>query len=319
MKFVALLPVRDEADIISQCLDCLLTWADEVFVFDTGSIDDTWEIVQDFATRDKRIKIVGSEPVYFNECLVRGLLFARAREGLRDGDWFLRVDADEFHHITPREFARNRLSRHEGVVYHQYYDFCVTAREVAGWVQGAETLADRSHPIEKRRRYFIPSVYAEPRMCRYRNSMRWPETVSFPHNAGFVARKRIPIRHYPNRDPVQMARRCLLRGAMMANRENHTHWRNAPTHHWTESNWQKFVVADDDIRLQYWQAGGPLPELSQTNHLGSPAKRLARFAFHYAGLPALLDGLRQGWAKDAFPRPIEPQVVQHLRVILGVH
>ena len=39
--------------------------------------------VQDFTTKDRRVKFVGSEAVYFNKFLVRGLL---ARDGLRDGD-----------------------------------------------------------------------------------------------------------------------------------------------------------------------------------------------------------------------------------------
>ena len=53
--FFALLPVRDEADIIGQCLDHAMRWADEVYVFDTGSVDNAWEIVQEFASRDKRV------------------------------------------------------------------------------------------------------------------------------------------------------------------------------------------------------------------------------------------------------------------------
>jgi glycosyltransferase involved in cell wall biosynthesis len=316
MKFVALLPVRDESDIITQCLDNLLSWADEVFVFDTGSVDETYEIVQDFAAKDRRVKLVGSKAVYFNDCLVRGLLFDKARDGLRDGDWFLRVDADEFHHVSPREFVQSRTSKYEGVVYHQYYDFCLTASEAEDWDCRKQTLADRVRPIQERRRHFIPSVYAEPRMCRYRSSMRWPKTASFPHNAGLVARARLPIRHYPNRDPNQMQRRCLLRSAMIANKENHAFWSNSTTIHWIKSDWRAFIVADDDPRLQYWKPGEPLPELTNINHLGSSLGRLFRFAFYNTVLPGVLDIFRSSWEKDAFPKPIEPEVVDSLREVL---
>jgi len=34
-----MLPVRDEADIIGQCLEHLLRWADSIYVFDNGSVD----------------------------------------------------------------------------------------------------------------------------------------------------------------------------------------------------------------------------------------------------------------------------------------
>ena len=66
MKFHCLLPVRDEADVIAQCLRHALTWADAIYVFDTGSVDETWEIVQDFAARDKRVVPIRKEPVYFS-------------------------------------------------------------------------------------------------------------------------------------------------------------------------------------------------------------------------------------------------------------
>src|SRR5437762_68452 len=48
--FHALLPVRDEGDIIRQCLEHLLVWADSVYIFDTGSVDDTWEIAREIAS-----------------------------------------------------------------------------------------------------------------------------------------------------------------------------------------------------------------------------------------------------------------------------
>jgi len=106
MLFVCLLPVRDDADIIGQCLQRLLTWADAIYVFDTGSVDDTWEIVQDFAAKDKRVMPLKKDPVYFSETRLRGWLFHQARQKMRTGDWFLRVDADEFHHVLPPEFVK---------------------------------------------------------------------------------------------------------------------------------------------------------------------------------------------------------------------
>ena len=63
--FFALLPVRDEADIIGQCLEHVLGWADEVYAFDTGSVDNAWAIVRDFASRDKRVVAMRKESVFF--------------------------------------------------------------------------------------------------------------------------------------------------------------------------------------------------------------------------------------------------------------
>src|SRR5216684_3039980 len=231
MMFHALLPVRDEADIIGQCLTHLLTWADAIYVFDTGSVDESWEIVQGFASREKRVIPLKKDPVFYSENRVRGWIFNWARSRMRDGDWFLRVDQDEFHHIPPPVFVKTHMQPHETVAYHQYYDFRLTESEVRAWEAGEETLADRLRPIEERRRWFTPSVYSEPRLCRYRSAMQWPPTVSFPYNAGFVARARLPIRHYPHCDPIQLERRCRLRAIMMADAQNRSHWSRPELHH----------------------------------------------------------------------------------------
>lgn len=308
--FHCILPVRDEADITGQCLQSMLQWADTIHVFDTGSVDNTWEIVQDFAARDRRVIPVRKEPVYFSETRLRGFLFHVARQHMRDGDWFLRVDADEFHHIPPPEFVRNHLSKHETIAYHQYYDFRLLQSEVAAWERGEEKLKDRARPIEERRRHYTVSVYAEPRLCRYRSTMQWPETVSFPFNAGYVARERLPIRHYPHRDPVQLDRRCRLRAVMMADKENRKNW-TTKFHYWQESEWRKFITPDELPELKHWRPGTELPLVHQTNHLAKPHIRVVQRLVHGFGLP-LLDRRRAGFSAEAKPQPISPEIVQRL-------
>jgi glycosyltransferase involved in cell wall biosynthesis len=303
MRFHALLPVREEADIVGQCLAQLLRWADSVYVFDTGSVDETWEIVRDLASRDARVRLLGRDAVFFSETRLRGWMFHQARAQMRDGDWFLRVDADEFHHVPPPEFVRTRLRPHETVVFHQYYDFRLTAAEVQAWQAGEETLADRARPIEQRRRWLTVSPYSEPRLCRYRATMRWPPTVSFPFNAGFRARARLPIRHYPHRDPLQLERRCRLRRAMMADADNRRNWSSSDQHHWSQGDWRSFVVADDHPNLHHWEPGSPLPEHHFTNHLAKPHVRAAQRIAHACLLP-MLDRLRTGHSDTAYPQRI---------------
>jgi glycosyltransferase involved in cell wall biosynthesis len=311
MKFVCLLPVRDEADIIGQCLRHMLVWADAIYIFDTGSVDETWEIVQDFAARDKRVVPLKKDPVFYSETRLRGWLFHQARKQMRNGDWFLRVDADEFHHIPPPEFVRTRMRPHETIAYHQYYDFRLLVSEAANWSAGKETLADRHRPIEERRRWFTPSLYSEPRLCRYRETMQWPPTVSFPFNAGFVARERLPIRHYPHRDPVQLERRCRLRAIMMADKKNRSHWTRPELHHWAEQEWQKFITPDNLPELRHWQWGTKLPEFHFTNHLAKPHKRAAQRFAHTFCLP-VLDRLRPRWTEEAYPQKISADVQAEL-------
>lgn len=317
MKFHSLLPVRDEADIIQQCLENLLGWSDSIYVFDTGSIDNTWEIVLDIAAKERRVIPMRKEPVYFSETKLRGYMFHHAREKMRDGDWFLRVDADEFHHIPPPEFVNTYLRKHETIVYHQYYDFCLTQKEVDAWERGEETVADRDRPIAERRRHFKPSYYSEPRLCRYRSTMKWPITASFPINAGFLAKERLPIRHYPNRDPIQLDRRCRLRAIMMADATNRQNWSQPEQHHWSQSDWQQFIVENNDPDLQYWQPGTELPKYQFTNHLRSPHIRFIQRLVHAFLLPSL-DAKRPSFPDDASPQPVPEDVQKLLNDALSV-
>ena len=310
VKFHALLAVRDEADILDQSLRHFLTWADAIYVFDTGSLDHTWDIVQQFAAKDKRVIPLKKAEVFFSELSLRGWIFNQVRRHMRSGDWFLRVDADEFHHISPRDFIKTRVRKHETVVYHQYYDFRLTRSEAQAWEQGRETLADRQRPIQERRRWFTVNAYTEPRLCLYRESMQWPETVSFPYNAGYLARERLPIRHYPHRDPLQLARRCRLRAAMMAEPEN------LCNQHWSQADWRIHVVADDSPHLRYWRPGTDLPEFHFTNHLARVPKRLCQRLAHACLLP-LLDRTRSSYSPAVYPQALPGGLIERLRMELG--
>jgi hypothetical protein len=306
--FFALLPVRDEADIIGQCLDHALGWANEIYVFDTGSVDNTWEIVQEFASREKRVVPLRKEPVFFSEARLRGYMFHVARQKMREGDWFLRIDADEFHHITPPQFARNFMRKHETAAYHQYYDFRLLQSELDQWNRGEETLKDRDRPIEDRRRHYTVSHYSEPRLCRYRSTMQWPPIVSFPFNAGYVARERLPIRHYPHRDPVQLRRRCQVRVIMMSDPE-----RSPPElQHWAERHWKRLIVPDDLPGLKFWQPGTQLPLVHQTNHLKPPHIRAVQRFIHAFCLPGL-DRQRPKFPANSKPQPLPKEIVEKLQ------
>ncbi|HZR18617.1 MAG TPA: glycosyltransferase family 2 protein [Verrucomicrobiae bacterium] len=301
MKFHALLPVRDEADIIQQSLAHLVTWADAVYVFDTGSCDQTWELVCQFATKDCRVLPLRRDPVFFSDKRVRAWLFHQARRYMLEGDWFLRVDADEFHHVNPRDFVRAHMRPHETVAFHQYYDFHLTRSEADAWCSGKETMLDRKRPISERRRSYTISSYTEPRLCRYRQSMRWPENVSFPFNGGYTAVERLPIRHYPHRDPAQLQRRCCVRAMMMAEPDN------TCAQHWNATDWRQFIYPDHAGGLQYWEPGAELPDPQSREHLAGMPKRALQRLCHACCLP-LLDKLRAGYSDRCYPHRLPPQL-----------
>lgn len=313
MRFHCLLVVRDEEDIIAQSLDHLLMWADAIYVFDTGSTDGTWEIVQETAADDSRVIPLRKDSVYYCDCLVRGWLFDQARRTMQTGDWFLRVDADEFYHVPPPEFVKTRLRTHETLVLHQYYEFVLRVSDVRAWKESLDTVADRKLPIEQRRQWYYTYPYGEPRLCRYRESMKWPASASFPHSAGFVAEARLPIRHYPHRDPTQVERRCQLRSIMQDDRVKQG---GASTgQHWAQRDWSKFVFRDDDSCLKHWEPGTVLPEVRFANHLSNPSRRVIQRVTHQFLLP-WIDHLRPGWRETDYPRKIPAETVEYLERML---
>ncbi len=301
MRFHGLMLLRDEEDIIAQNLDHLLTWIDALYILDLGSTDRTWEIVQDYAKRDSRIVPFMHRPILYNDNL-RSFIFAHFRDRFEPGDWVMKIDADEFYHVLPPEFVKTRLRMGETAVYLLWYYFRLTVAEVAAYESGQiDTMQDRQRPIEQRRRFYQIAKYSEPRMFRYRPTMQWPEGASFPYNAGYLAKERIPIRHYPHRDPLQMQRRYELRSAMM---KLNAHAGG----HWKLDDWHKDLVdpnASKPIQEQglsiiggldanhvfEWEPGTRLPDVRRSDHLPPLYARAAQRLAHSC-LLSLLDRKR---------------------------
>ncbi len=86
-----LLPVRNGERVIRSALDSLSrqTFSDfEVVVVDDGSTDGSWEVLQEMATADHRIRVFTREPMG----IVPALEFARAQAR---GLYLARMDADD--------------------------------------------------------------------------------------------------------------------------------------------------------------------------------------------------------------------------------
>lgn len=298
--FHCILVVRDEGDIVAQTLAHLLSWCDSLSVYDTGSSDGTWEIVRGVAGRDRRVRALGSEPVLFTNGL-RAWVFDRERERFREGDWIARVDADEFYHVPPPVFVRERVARHEGCVCTRQYDFVLTRSELRAWQEGRETVADRARPIQERRRFFRYDDYPEVRLFRYRDGMRWSSRRHDPFNPGLVAQERIPVLHYRARDPLQVQMRCALREPIAgAVTWAGTHWRNP--------DWRSFVRRDGEPGVVHWGPGEPLPERPSVSHVSPPTRRLIQNVLYRTGLVRCVDGLRPRFPAGFVPTPIPRDV-----------
>jgi hypothetical protein len=302
-----ILLTRDDEDIISQCIAHALTWCDQLYVFETGGFDRTWDIIVEWSRKDPRISCFQNEGGQaLMESGLRGYVFERYRHRMRAGDWVVQVDSDEFYHVAPPEFVERSVRKCETAVYNSTYEFRLTRGEVEGWLAGREGVADRKRPIHERRRFYTLLRHAEPRMFRYRPSMQWPPFVAYPYNAGFVARARIPIRHYPHRDPLQLARRWVLRKTLADQAD--PNWR-----HWQLDSWRDLVAADDDCELRYWKAQAALPGDESVHHLAPFPKRAVQRLLH-SGVMLRLDRCRPKFPADWRPKQLGAEVVRSIAV-----
>lgn len=205
--------VKNEADIIAHCLREACRWSDGIFVLDNGSTDGTWEIVQSMA--NSVIVPWRSEDLPFRDNLRREV-FEAFRHFARRGDWWCRLDADEFYVDSPKEFLARIHPAHHVVfgVAIEYY-----------LVQADLERIDFQAPIEQIlsqiRHYKVENT--EQRFFRYRPGLRW--TVgSWPDHMGPVSPHRILYRHYKYRSPEQIKTRLRTRQEAVRRGHRWDHW-----------------------------------------------------------------------------------------------
>lgn len=301
--FHGILLTRDDEDIIDECIAHASTWYDRLYVFETGGFDRTWELVQAWSKRDSRISCFqNKDGQALMESGLRGYVFERFRQNMADGDWIVQVDSDEFYHESPRGFVETKVRNWETAVYQSNYEFRLLQTDVENWEAGREGINDRKKPIQERRRHFNLLKWTEPRMFRYRKSMQWPPSIAYPYNAGYVARARIPIRHYPQRDLLQLKKRWALRAALASKAD--PNWK-----HWQHASWRELLATDTKADLQYWEPGTPLPPDNSMHHLAKFPKRFLQLLVH-SGVMRLLDRIRPKFPAGWKPTQLSPEIIQ---------
>lgn len=90
--------VKDEAPVIARCLESVMPYIDRAIIIDTGSTDETKQIIADvFNKHGKRCEIYNDNWVDFAHN--RNSALDAAKAGLQPNDYLLFIDADEV--LTP--------------------------------------------------------------------------------------------------------------------------------------------------------------------------------------------------------------------------
>lgn len=197
--------VRDEADIVEATLTAATAWADRIFVLDNGSEDGTYEILRAVASRHPKQIAVDRDDRVFTDG-IRATVYAAHRREARPGDWWCRLDADEFAVGDPREVLARVPTSFDRVVGSQF-KFYLTREDATAYAADPETWLLR--PVPERIRWYR-NDWAEIRFARHRRRMRWVDT-GWPAGSSRVFPERVPFRHYQYRSPDQIERRLHVR------------------------------------------------------------------------------------------------------------
>lgn len=246
--------VKNEGDIIAETLSFASRFCHKIYVFDTGSVDDSWEKVTQLES--SVVVPFRHESVPFSDGL-RAQVFNAVRNHVADGDWIYILDADEFLAENPARAIQ--VAEREGAqqINTAQYNFHFTDVDWELYQQGLDS---RSLPIAQRRRYYC-FTNMEQRLFKYSSDLTWPEYVNDEHPHGFMAPKRskklkkcsyrIPNCHYQYRDPEQIQLRLETRRlARQSNQSNFIHYRALDT----EVDWKCYIA--DSEGLNYYKNDG---------------------------------------------------------------
>ncbi|HUC36589.1 MAG TPA: glycosyltransferase family 2 protein [Acidimicrobiales bacterium] len=203
-RVFSIMVVKNEVDVLRECVLSAAEWSHSIHVLDNGSTDGSWEELQQLSGEIPNVEVVGRDPARFSDA-VRARIFGAARSEARPGDWWWRLDADEFPE-DPRPLLAEVPSRFD-TVHASYFQYYLTASDVAERARDPETWDRR--PVTERLRWYR-NDHAARRAVRHLRWMRWRDTM-WPEGVASVFPERARLRHYKYRSPAQIETRLRIR------------------------------------------------------------------------------------------------------------
>ena len=271
MRLHGICIVKNEGDIMRLFLEEASRWFDAVYVYDTGSTDDTWEKVLSVARTNPKVVPFAKESVAFKDSL-RLHVFNHFRNRARAGDWWCRLDADEVYAEDPKRFLAE-VPCHHHVVWSIHLSYYLTPSDLERF-----SPKDFEQPPEMTAET-LPKHYvansSEPRFFRHRDRLVW-DHGAWPTHVGVVHPRRILLKHYQYRSPAQIDLRLKTRAEAKAGGHPDFDYINAK--HWREA------LASEDKLLVDNGGSYAIDESALPRHLERPVHRFAKLAMHSLGL-----------------------------------
>ncbi len=248
VKIYAICLIKNEGDVIADCLIHALRFCDRIFVLDNGSTDGTWETVNALSQQYPAIVIEEQLLVPFRDGM-RSIVYNRYNHQLTDQDWWMRLDGDEFLEGDPRGvLAKANLEKADFVTAWNL-QFYYTDADYKNWDREKQESAT---PITERRKYYSAN-WREYRFFRNQPHQPWDEAVApqWPNGLTKACSQRLYNRHYPYRNPDQIKEKLLAR-------YGHAQFRHISSVDWTS----KLLPSR---QLNYFQEGQP-PSINQFDY-----------------------------------------------------
>jgi glycosyltransferase involved in cell wall biosynthesis len=209
MRIHSVCVVKNEGDIIGQSLTAAAKWSDFIYVLDNGSTDGTWEKVLALSCRLRQVVPFRKEDGPFDNAL-RAEIFKHYRRQSVPGDWWCKLDADEFYIDSPREFLARVPAKYDNV-WSASFQYYLTEKDMVRFVENPALYGD-DVPVGQKCRYYLNN-WSELRFFKYSDRIRWSQYV--PDLLMRAYPQRIRLKHYQYRSPQQIERRLVTRQPAM--------------------------------------------------------------------------------------------------------
>lgn len=224
MKLNAICMVKNEVDIVGETLINACRFCHRIYVFDNGSTDGTYELLQKLSATHEQIVIAAHSDEMFKNQL-RNRVYNMYHNLYEDTDWWYILDADELLVDDPRPMLEKAAAQNKNAMRAWMAQFYFTDADMAQYDS-----ENHAQPITQRRRYYRIN-WREPRFFLNAKDTSWPETISgrFPPFCNRLYAHSPVLRHYAQRTPEQITARVKIREH---NPYSFFHVKNKSQSHW---------------------------------------------------------------------------------------
>lgn len=272
MRIFGLCLIKNEADCVEEVLQKASIWCDKIFVFDTGSEDDSWEKVLALSKKNQNIVPYKKETRGFSDGL-RGEIFNYYKHLAKRSDWWCRLDVDEIYIDDPGVFLRKISKRHH-VIWNASFQYYFTEKDLKAWEKDAKKFNELN--LDKRILHYLCN-HSEARFFRHRDKLNWT-TGSWPKHLGIVSPLRIRLKHYQYRSPEQIEKRLITRQKAIL--DGYTIF----AAYSSEKNWQEKVLQSTEFQKDYPDNKYSVDNNNLPKHIERWDKRLIKYILHGVGI-----------------------------------